>query len=51
MEKKYKTLLKTKEAKLPKTELIEKILTYSKFWSHLALSDFMEPSLKTSKAN
>ncbi|WP_197429596.1 hypothetical protein [Myroides odoratus] len=51
MEKNYKSLLKAKEAKLPKTEIIEKLLTYSKFWSHLALSDFMEPNLTTSKAN
>lgn len=51
MEKNYKNLLKEKEVKGPKTEIIERLLNYSKFWSHLALSDFMEPSLKTSKAN
>ncbi|MBB1138202.1 hypothetical protein [Myroides sp. WP-1] len=51
MKKNYKTLLKAKDMKLPQPELVEKLLTYSKFWSQLALSDFMETKLKASKVN
>ena len=51
MKKNYKTLLKAKDMKLPQPELVEKLLVYSKFWSHLALSDFMDTKLKASKAN
>lgn len=51
MKKNYKTLLKVKDAKLPQPELIEKLLTYSKFWSQLAFNEFMESKLKTSKVN
>lgn len=45
------TLLTAKETQLPKSEIIEKLMTYSKLWSQLALSDFMEKKLQTSKLN
>ncbi|MBB1150510.1 MULTISPECIES: hypothetical protein [unclassified Myroides] len=51
MKKNYKTLLTVTEAKVPKPELIEKLLTYSKFWSQLAFSEFVETNLKTAKVN
>ncbi|MGG5506868.1 MULTISPECIES: hypothetical protein [unclassified Myroides] len=51
MKKNYKTLLKARDVMLPQPELVEKLLTYSKFWSHLALSDFMDAKLDVSKIN
>ncbi|MGG5576346.1 hypothetical protein ACPDHL_03250 [Myroides sp. C15-4] len=51
MKKNYKTLLNVTDAKLPQPELIEKLLAYSKFWSELAFSEFVESNLKKSKVN
>ncbi|WP_410879289.1 hypothetical protein [Myroides sp. DW712] len=51
MKENYKTLLKGQDAKLPQPELIEKLLAYSKYWSQLAFSEFVETKLKPSEVN